>query len=93
MGEGIHVTESQTPHSSTSNSHDTENSKTSDLLVKTAKILESQSIYRTALRNNIEAFHNALNSEIEIKNLKDRMGTIEDEMKELRERLKKSAAG
>lgn len=30
---------------------------TSDLLLKTAQVLESESIYRTALKSNIEAFH------------------------------------
>ncbi|WP_300154046.1 helix-turn-helix domain-containing protein [Solidesulfovibrio sp.] len=49
----------------------------SDMLTKTAEVLESDTIYRTALASNINAFHQAVRSERTLARLEERMGEIE----------------
>lgn len=45
----------------------------SELVAKTIKVLQSDSIFRTALTSNIEAFHHGVNLEDRINNLEKRM--------------------
>lgn len=57
--------------------------KMSDMLTKTAEVLESDTIYRTALASNINAFHQAVNSERTLARLEERMVALETRMEEL----------
>ena len=49
----------------------------SDMLTKTAEVLESDTIYRTALASNINAFHQAVRSERTLARLEERMADLE----------------
>lgn len=49
----------------------------SDMLTKTATVLESDTIYRTALASNINAFHQAVQSERQLAKLEERVATLE----------------
>ena len=51
--------------------------KMSDMLTKTATVLESDTIYRTALASNINAFHQAVQSERMLARLEERVATLE----------------
>lgn len=51
--------------------------KMSDMLTKTATVLESDTIYRTALASNINAFHQAVQSERLLARLEERVATLE----------------
>ena len=51
--------------------------KMSDMLTKTAEVLESDSIYRTALASNINAFHQAVKSERLLARLEERVAVLE----------------
>ena len=57
--------------------------KMSDMLTKTAEVLESDTIYRTALASNINAFHQAVRSERTLAQLEERMAALETRMEEL----------
>lgn len=57
--------------------------KMSDMLTKTAEVLESETIYRTALASNINAFHQAVRSERTLVRIEERMGLLEQRMEEL----------
>ena len=57
--------------------------KMSDMLTKTAEVLESDTIYRTALASNINAFHQAVNSERTLARLEERMVALETRVEEL----------
>jgi transcriptional regulator with XRE-family HTH domain len=57
--------------------------KMSDMLTKTAEVLESGTIYRTALASNINAFHQAVRSERTLAHLEDRVSQLEMRMEEL----------
>lgn len=70
-----------------------EDFKMVDMVTKTVEVLESDTIYRTALASNINAFHQAVRSERTLARLEERvaileaklerMGEIEDRMAEL----------
>lgn len=51
--------------------------KMSDMLTKTAEVLESDTIYRTALASNINAFHQAVRSERLLAQLVERVAALE----------------
>ncbi|MBF0482810.1 MAG: helix-turn-helix domain-containing protein [Desulfovibrionaceae bacterium] len=57
--------------------------KISDLLTKTAKVLESDTIYRTALTSNINAFHQAVLSEKTLAIMEKRMSDVEKRLEGL----------
>lgn len=57
--------------------------KMSDMLTKTAEVLESGTIYRTALASNINAFHQAIRSERTLMRPEERMALLEQKMGEL----------
>jgi hypothetical protein len=73
------VAESQAPYSP--------KVKVSDLLHKTAVILESDTVYRIALTNNIEAFHHAITCEEALGLANKRIDKLEGEMLEIKNRL------
>ncbi len=56
----------------------------SDMLTMTAEVLESETIYRTALASNIRAFHQAVRSERTLARIEERMDLFEKEMEQLR---------
>jgi len=60
-----------------------EDFKMSDMLTKTAEVLESETIYRTALASNINAFHQAVQGERLLTNLAERMELLEKQVAEL----------
>lgn len=60
-----------------------EDFKMSDMLTKTAEVLESDTIYRTALASNINAFHQAVNSERTLARLEERMAQLEQRVEVL----------
>ncbi len=47
------------------------------MLTKTAEVLESDTIYRTALASNINAFHQAVRSERTLARLEERLADLE----------------
>gem|GEM_PF-7033410 len=59
----------------------------SDMLTKTAEILESETIYRTALASNINAFHQALGAERKNVDLQDRVTQLEERLRILEAQL------
>ncbi|HCR14007.1 MAG TPA: helix-turn-helix domain-containing protein [Solidesulfovibrio sp.] len=64
----------------------------SDMLTKTAEVLESDTIYRTALASNINAFHQAVRSERTLARLEERLADLEakaDAMAKRMEELEK----
>lgn len=58
-----------------------ENIKIPDMLNKTVDILESDTIFRTALYSNINAFHQALHADQNIKDMKAQMEDLKTSMK------------
>jgi hypothetical protein len=63
--------------------------KISDLLSKTAAILESQTTYSTALKSNIVAFHYAMTCEEQLGLANKRIDTLEEHVKAIESRLLK----
>ncbi len=67
-----------------------EDFKMSDMITKTVEVLESDTIYRTALASNINAFHQAVRSERLLAQLVVRMEAMEaklDRMAEIEARM------
>jgi len=60
-----------------------EDFKMTDMVTKTIEVLESDTIYRTALASNINAFHQAVRSERTLAQLEERMAALETRMEEL----------
>lgn len=60
-----------------------EDFKMVDMVTKTVEVLESDTIYRTALASNINAFHQAVRSERTLVRLEERMEQLEKRMEEL----------
>lgn len=60
----------------------------SDYLSKTSDVLKHPSIYSTALRSNIEAFHDAITTREELNNLRVKVDQHEQRFKEQDELLK-----
>lgn len=60
-----------------------EDFKMTDMVTKTIEVLESDTIYRTALASNINAFHQAVNSERTLARLEERMAVLETRMEDL----------
>jgi len=57
--------------------------KMSDMLTMTAEVLESDTIYRTALASNVRAFHQAVRSERTLAQLEERMVVLEAKVEDL----------
>lgn len=57
--------------------------KMTDMVTMTVEVLESETIYRTALASNIRAFHQAVRSERTLARLEERMEQLEKRMEEL----------
>jgi len=69
-----------------SNAHlgvDTDQFKISDLITKSVEILESKTIYRTALAININAFHQAIRAESKLDEMEARMSQMEEMMRQI----------
>ena len=60
-----------------------EDFKMVDMVTKTVEVLESDTIYRTALASNINAFHQAVRSERTLARLEERMELLEKRVEEL----------
>jgi peptidoglycan hydrolase CwlO-like protein len=73
------ISEPQQPYSS--------NHKTSDLLIKTASVLESTTVFSGALKSNIEAFHTAIKFEAELDDANRKISDLENKMKQIEARL------
>jgi hypothetical protein len=58
-----------------------------ELLKKTEKILETDTVYRTALSSNIEAFHTAITCHEELAVTNKRVDKVEEENKKLKEEI------
>ncbi len=63
--------------------------KMSAMLAKTAEVLESDTIYRTALASNINAFHQSISAQAEIGEIKKSVKTMQSQVSELSTELKK----
>lgn len=63
------------------------NNKTSDLLIKTAAVLESPSVFSGALKSNIEAFHTAIEFKSELQKAHDKIKELENNVKSIQDRL------
>ena len=59
------------------------------LIQKTAAILESATVYSTALKSNIEAFHHAMTCEEQLDLANKRIDTLEEHVKAIESRLPK----
>jgi hypothetical protein len=59
----------------------------SDMLIMTSKVLESQTVYRSALASNIRAFYQAVKNEEEMGKLSDQMTQLQKELAEVKQRL------
>jgi len=59
----------------------------SDMLTKTAEVLESDTIYRTALASNINAFHQAVRSERTLARLEERLADLEVKAEAMAQRM------
>lgn len=66
------------------------NQKMSDLLSKTAEILESETIYRYALTSNINAFHHSILINAKLEKMESRLLTLESTCEDLQNRLAKA---
>lgn len=67
---------------------DGESFSMSDMLLKTSAVLESKTVYRSALASNIRAFHDAVMGEKEMKEVRDEVAALRKEIQELREELR-----
>jgi hypothetical protein len=73
------ISEAQQPYSA--------NHKTSDLLIKTASVLESTTVFSGALKSNIEAFHTAIRFEAELDDANRKINDLQNKMKDIESRL------
>ena len=79
----IEITSSTPPPAAPAEAPPAEEIKISDMLTKTAEVLESDTIYRTALASNINAFHQAVRSERTLAQLEERMVALEAKVEDL----------
>jgi hypothetical protein len=82
------VAEPQTPYNANSTAP-----RISELLSKTAAVLESPTIFSHALRSNIEAFHTAVTCEAQLAVASKRIDDLEEHVKLIEERLPKVVSG
>lgn len=66
------------------------NQKISDLLSKTAEILESETIYRYALTSNINAFHHSILLNAKLEKMELRLYTLESTCEDMKNRLEEA---
>ena len=66
---------------------------TAKMLTMTAEVLESQTVYRSALASNIRAFHQAVKGEGEMNDLREDMRQMMAQMRELKEMMQRNMAG
>ena len=64
-----------------------ENHRMSVMLQKTAEVLESESIYRTALASNINAFHQAIKTESAIVELQEQNKSMQGAVQEIKKQF------
>jgi hypothetical protein len=57
----------------------------SDMIIMTTKVLESRTVYRSALASNIRAFHQAVTRESEMEDMRNDMARMQREIRELRD--------
>lgn len=65
-----------------------ENISTDKLMLMTGDILESQTVYRSALASNIRAFHQAVKGEEEMGDLRRQMEAMAKDMAEMKEMMR-----
>ncbi len=65
----------------------TEDFKMSDMLTKTAEVLESDTIYRTALASNINAFHQAVRNDRILAEMERRVAQLEEKIDAMSRRM------
>lgn len=63
--------------------------KISDMVSATVRVLESDTVYRTALASNIRAFDEAVQQETDVKELKEQMSLMLEKMNKMEELLNK----
>lgn len=68
-------------------SHEKEKFSLPEMVTMTMAILESDTVYRSALASNIRAFYKGVISEKEMKSVKDDMEEMKDEIRQLKELL------
>lgn len=61
--------------------------KMSDMIYKTTKILESKTVYRSALASNVRAFYEAVQKEEEMQSVNEKLDTMQQENRALAERM------
>lgn len=66
--------------STTPPAHIEDEFKMTEMVTMTVEVLESDTIYRTALASNIRAFHQAVRSERTLAHLEDRMAQLESKV-------------
>jgi len=64
-----------------------EDFKMSDMLTKTAEVLESDTIYRTALASNINAFHQAVRNDRTLAEMERRVAHLEEKIDAMSRRM------
>ncbi|BDD88733.1 hypothetical protein [Desulfofustis limnaeus] len=68
-----------------------EHPSSSDMLIMTAKVLESNTVYRSALASNIRAFFQAVQGEEEMNDMREKMDQLMSDMAEMKELMKTMA--
>jgi hypothetical protein len=82
------VAESQPPYNANSTAP-----RISELLTKTAAVLESSTIFSSALKSNIDAFHHALHCEEQLAIAIQRIDDLEEWKKSVEKRLPSAVNG
>jgi hypothetical protein len=67
--------------------YDTQQATIPNLIQKTIIILESKSVYSSALKNNIEAFHYAITCHEDLMVANKRIDNLEEQIKDIKTRL------
>jgi hypothetical protein len=71
----------------TSDEDDKRDYSITEMITKTAEILESKTMYKQALSSNINAFHKALRGELEMKKLSEEIENLKIETQEMKQML------
>jgi hypothetical protein len=65
-----------------------EQPSSSDMLIMTAKVLESNTVYRSALASNIRAFFQAVQGEAEMSDMREKMDQLMSDMAEMKDLIR-----
>jgi len=65
----------------------------SDMITMTAKVLESRTVYRSALASNIRAFHQAVTRESEMEDMRNDMARMQQALIELQAQISRLETG